>query len=304
MSSPGLTKHGTCTSEPQRLPARPQDSTGVLTAAAFGSDPGLHPLPAARTVEQRWLRAVALGGQGRYGAARAELARLRPHIGTTGIWASLVASTEASLLRQLGGHRDAAVSDGRAVAAAGGTGVGDDRGELDIRIVHARCDALTGLAADALGVGRTALARDLLGRCGTVLAAAEEPGGDDRFLRQRIRLEWVTAETALAEGDFATARVHADRAVVVSARYGSVRHAVKSDLIRAASMTGETDLDPARALATKVFDRSGDHGLIPLRWAAAMLLDGLGGHADAAGARDECAASIVRRGGRFTTIRP
>jgi len=52
------------------------DLSATLAAAAFGDAPGTWPLPAAVTPRQRWLRAVAAGGQGRYGSALAELAAL------------------------------------------------------------------------------------------------------------------------------------------------------------------------------------------------------------------------------------
>ena len=42
---------------------------GKLVAAAFGDRPGTWPLPTAVTPEGLWLRAVAAGGQGRYGSA-------------------------------------------------------------------------------------------------------------------------------------------------------------------------------------------------------------------------------------------
>ena len=41
----------------------------TLAAAAFGADPGRWPLPMARDPEDLLLRAVAAGGQGRYGSA-------------------------------------------------------------------------------------------------------------------------------------------------------------------------------------------------------------------------------------------
>ena len=105
-----------------------------LTAAAFGAAPSLWPLPAARTDEQRWLRAVAAGGQGRYATAFAELAELRRTAGAPLV--SLSHSTQASLLRQLGWHDRARDWDGRALARAGTD-------------PQARADALVGLAADA-----------------------------------------------------------------------------------------------------------------------------------------------------------
>ncbi|ATQ28568.1 hypothetical protein D092_20140 [Rhodococcus ruber Chol-4] len=275
--------------------ALPSD-TSTLASAAFGARPDLFPLPPGGDRVASWHRAVALGGQGRYAAARAELTRLRRATGPDGALASLAASTEASLLRQLGRHREAAVLDGRAAAALA------DAPRYSSWTVEARCDALTGLAADALGCGRIRPAVRLLDRCAAALDAAEGVHGAV-FRRQRVRLHWVCAETALASGDFATARRRSAAAAAEAERSGSVRHLVKSDLLRAASWTGESDLTPARDLCLDVLDRSTALGLVPLRWAAAMLWDGLGGGEAARRVRDESAALVVRRGGRFATIR-
>ena len=303
----------------------PSDRHAILVAAAFGPTPGAHPLPAAHGPEQNWLRAVALGGQGRYAAARAELARVR---GTGGVWSSFGASTEASLLRQLSGHRAAAVLDGRALAEVGSlrTGAGNTvAARRDADTVAAWCDAATGLAADALGRGRLAVCGSLLDRCAAALDAAESEAGEKVFVRQRIRLAWVGAESALAAGDFTRARSRADRAVELADGFGSIRHSVKSDLVRAASLTGLPDHGPATDLAADVLARAEEHGLVPLQWAAAMLLDGLGAGGDAGRVRDVdagrvrdldagrvrdldagrvrdlCATTIVGRGGRFVT---
>ena len=288
--------------------ASTSDRHAVLVSAAFGPTPGLHPLPAAHGPEQSWLRAVALGGQGRYAAARAELARVR---GSGGVWSSSAASTEASLLRQLGGHRLASASDGRALAEASALRRGSER------VLGVWCDAATGLAADALGRGRLPVCGYLLDRCASALDAAEAEAGERAFVRQRIRLAWVGAESALAAGDFTRARSHADRAVELADGFGSIRHGVKSDLVRAASLTGLPDRGPATTLAADVLARAEEHGLIPLQWAAAMLLVGLGTgddagrgrdvdagrgrDVDAGRVRDFCATVIGRRGGRFVT---
>jgi len=280
----------------------------VLTAAAFGDRPGASPLPAATDPHRRWLRAVALAGQGFYSGARAELTRLQREV-TEGPLASLAASTEASLLRQLGWHRQAAAHDGRAFALA--RAAVPRLPEETTRIVEAQCDALTGLAADALGCGRLGLSRRLLAQCADLLGAAgaDPAAGDDTaekgtdFWRQRIRLHWVTAETALASGDFATAKQHSAQASARADLSPSVRHRVKSDLLRAASATGDPDLGPARVLVADVSERCAEHGLVPLRWAAAMLAHGIGAVPGADHVRDECAQVVTCRGGRFATIR-
>ncbi|MGA9675900.1 MAG: hypothetical protein WBR28_11835, partial [Mycobacterium sp.] len=80
----------------------PQDSTiqRTLATAAFGNEPGTWPLPTASTPHQLWLRAVASGGQGRYGSAYGDLAALRRAPATPRL-VSLAHSTQGSLLRQL-----------------------------------------------------------------------------------------------------------------------------------------------------------------------------------------------------------
>ncbi|MFI9506440.1 hypothetical protein [Nocardia sp. NPDC052566] len=294
-------------------PAPPTDSgSDALVEAAFGPRPG-HPaagLPEAANPHDHWLRAVILGGQGRYAAARAELRRIRANNSSGPVLRSLADSTEGSLLRQLGWHAKAAEYDGRAaalilplVAAA------PDRGRLDGNRTEpganqpasppdstaALCDALTGLAADALGTGRLALAARLLKR-------GQELAGDRIGWRANIRWHWVTAETALAGG--MPALEAAETAVALAGRAPSLRHRVKSMLLLAAANAAAGQHDRAAELATTVAGLCRAHELLPLRWAGAMLRAGLavddtasdGGPAAEAAA---CAQIIARRGGRF-----
>lgn len=142
-----------------------------LAAVAFGAEPGRWPLPPATDPDQLWLRAVAAGGQGRYAIARnctAEVIRRAPR----GRLGSLALSTQASFLRQLGWHRVARGWDGRAYACAGAD-------------PEAGVDALIGLSADALGVGRLATSDALLHRAADLLAGADSPPP-----RLAIRLAW------------------------------------------------------------------------------------------------------------------
>src|SRR6478735_11181385 len=127
----------------------------MIGNAAFGDDPGRWPLPAARSAEELWLRAVAAGGQGRYANAYADLSEIQ-RTQRVGRLASLAHSTQASFLRQLGWHDKAKGWDGRAAAVAGGD-------------PEAMTDALIGLAADALGVGRFASSAVALGRAHDLL---------------------------------------------------------------------------------------------------------------------------------------
>ncbi len=125
-------------------------------------------------------------------------------------------------MRQLGWRDGARGWDGRALAVAG-----DDP--------EGRGDALIGLAADALGVGRFAASAEALQRAQGLL--------DDGPARLAVRLAWVSAELAMATGDGAAAVAHAERSVELAAALGSARHVVKSDVVlarRSAAMAGPT----------------------------------------------------------------
>ncbi|MFI9406556.1 hypothetical protein [Nocardia sp. NPDC052316] len=270
----------------------------ILAESAFGARPGYAAaeLPTAADALGSWYRAVILGGQGRYAAARAELRIVRAR-STDPVLLSLAASTEGSLLRQLGWHARAAACDGRAAALVSARALGDRavdsvRPEPPFERGDAISDALTGLAADALGVGRVALAWRLLARGETVRPAAE------LGWRPAIRRQWVSAETALAAGTVEPAGTHAAAALELAERAPSVRHLVKSRLLVAAAAAAAGDHDRSRELAEQVAEQCREHGLLPLRWASAMLRAGLAVPGAAAEARD-CAAAIVRRGGRF-----
>ncbi len=257
----------------------------TFAAAAFGGEPGRWPLPTASTPQQWWLRAVAAGGQGRYASARGDLETLL-RCAPAGPLASLAYSTQGSFLRQLGWHLLARRWDGRALTLAG-----DDR--------EARTDALIGLAADALGVGRFAAAATLLSRVRPNHAGH----------RLAVRRSWVAAELAMATGAGATAVQHAEGAVELAAEplVGTVtgavseRHRVKSQLVLSAALCSDGQLDRARAVADAALEAAGRHGLVPLRWALACLLVDIGstGHTDEdlRVLRDSCADRVRHAGG-------
>jgi hypothetical protein len=257
----------------------------TLTAAAFGGDPGRWPLPAANSPEELWLRAVAAGGQGRYSSARADLAELR-RWQPSELLESLALSTEASFLRQLGGHRLARGWDGRALALA-------PPGEATV-------DALVGLAADALGVGRLAASARLLGRAAEALedAGAAPP-------RLAIRLAWVSAELAMAGGQGEAALHHARRGVELAeaALPELRRHRVKSDVVLAAALCSAGAPGHSRDVADAALADTQTYGLVPLRWALACLLVDIGSATlssqQVSAIRDDCAAAITQRGGQW-----
>ncbi|MVU78861.1 hypothetical protein GPX89_16605 [Nocardia sp. ET3-3] len=285
-----------------------------LADAAFGSAPerAAVGLPTAAGARESWLRAVALGGVGHYAAARAELARARRATADPALL-SLTHGTEGSLLRQLGWHTHAAVVDGRAAALVLPAAVGRTPAPAatPAEILHAEavCDALTGLAADALGTLRPALAARLLNRCRKYLDIHLPDAGS--AWRPRVRLHWVSAETALsapgsglisvpsADRSADPALAHAEAAVVLAENSPSLRHRVKSRLLLAAASAASGDLDRSRALATEVDRDCRDHELLPLRWACGMLRSGVEPTGDGAEVAAACARLLATRGGRL-----
>jgi hypothetical protein len=251
----------------------------MIVNAAFGDDPGRWPLPQAHSVEELWLRAVVAGGQGRYANAYADLASVRRGH-RVGRLASLAHSTQASFLRQLGWHDKARGWDGRALEAADGD-------------QESRVDALIGLAADALGVGRFSASSAALRQAQGLL--------DDGPARLAVRLAWVSAELAMATGDGATAVGHAERAIDLADALGSTRHSVKSDVVLAAALRCDGRLAQSRVVADAALDTTQRLGLVPLSWALASLLGGIGSGNHSAdqvvGIRDLSADTVRRRGG-------
>ena len=260
-----------------------------LTASAFGNQPGRWPLPSAGTPRQLWLRAVGAGGQGRYGSARNDLTTLLRSAPADRL-ASLAHSTQASFLRQLGWHRLAHGWDGRALALAGAD-------------PEAAADALIGLAADALGVGRLAAAATLLSRAEPIVAQAPQ-------YRLLVRRAWVAAELAMVAGDGATAVRNAEVAVELAATTvdGSVsaRHCAKSDVVLAAALCSAGAVDRARTVGEVTLELTGRLGLVPLRWAVACLLVDLVDTGsltrpitELCDIRDECARQVQHWGGAW-----
>jgi hypothetical protein len=256
-------------------------SETLLLAAAFGDDPGRWPLPVAATPYERWLRAVAAGGQGHYGCATAELAAQRRDV-RSGPLASLAHSTIASLVRQLGGHSEARRWDGRALSLAASD-------------PEATVDALLGLAADALGMHRFSASAALLDRAGAMLDTSSGPA------RLPVRWQWVAAELAMAQSDGDEAVRHAELASELAACQPSARHRVKTQVIHAAALCSAGRITAARSTADDALSATGTLGLVPLRWAVASLLVDIGSNSgqtrDVIAIRDECAETVRRAGG-------
>jgi tetratricopeptide (TPR) repeat protein len=215
-----------------------------------------------------WLSGVALGALGRYGEALELLAPAGgpliaadrfPQLG------SLAASTAASTYRQLGRHAEAEELDHSALRLA-------DRDPEHASAAEARFDARLGLAADAVGQHRVADAGALLREAAAVVPAAS--------WRHRVRLDWVTVEVALLDGDPATAADTARRAVTTSETAQAPRHVAKSLLFLGASLVGELRAtggraDEAAAALRRSVALAEGLGALPLLWVARALLGAL-----------------------------
>ena len=261
--------------------------------------PGVPPPPASSLPDDReraWLTGCALGALGRFGAAAAVL---RPLAETgDGPFASLAWSTLASHQRQIGRHADALVYDRRAERMIP-TG-------SDPLSVTARFDAELGLAADAVGLGRTEDAVERLPG-GELLSGAEalplpvglEPRPDpvSAEWRRRVRRGWVATEIALLRGDPADAVALAEAALTEAVVAGAPRHVAKCRLFLGASRYvryrdvsaapgvhrgvvdggnarggAERILVEARSALTQAVAASATLGALPLRWVAESLL--------------------------------
>lgn len=237
-------------------------SEAALRRAAFGAGPVIsdRALATAMTPRSEWLAAVVLGARGRYAAAAALLCPLIR--GRDPLLAALAGAAFASHRRQLGGHAAALPLDGAALAWAGQATGGADEDGLDP--AGAFADALLGLAADNLALGRFSAAQRMLDR-----ARSLEAGW-----RAEVRACWVGAELALARGAAVHAVLPAKRAVRASRERGAIRHAVKSELVLAAALaaTGVADdRDRAGVLATAALEEAQGWGLRSLTWPARLL---------------------------------
>ncbi len=233
-------------------------------AAAFGDRPELDLRATPADPGERWLSAVALGGRGFYAAATA---LLQPLIfGRASVIAALAAATLASHRRQLGGHAAARRLDAfaaRRLADAGPPACEDHLGRPGMDLRAARSDVLLGLAADAVGLGRTAEARALFGI---------ESASHDAGWRAVIRRSWVAAEIELGAGSPWAAVAPAIAAASAAAASDSVRHQVKSALVLGAALAAAGDHDEARKTITDAHARATARGLLPLVWPCALVL--------------------------------
>jgi hypothetical protein len=225
-----------------------------LRRAAFGDSPTVPPVVPG-SPRAKLLTAIVLGAQGRYAAAATlldELSRERDVL-----LASLALSTFASHRRQLGGHRAAMAPDGAALRLVAGLSGDEDPDGIDVE--GARADALLGLAADNLGVGRLPVARRLLARVAP------------RSWRSKVRAGWVTAEIALADGDASAAVAPAETALELATAAGALRHVTKSQLVLAAALGATGEVERAVHLIDEALGVSDKFLLRSLSWPAGLL---------------------------------
>jgi hypothetical protein len=253
-----------------------------LREAAFGATPQGIPLGSADP-EQRWLIAVALGGQGHYAAAATVLACLAADPRVPVRVAAHAAVTRAAHLRQLGGHAAARAYDAHGLRLAATALRAEEPGpqavtpiELDtaargrtrddgLDAAAARLDALVGLAADAVGLADPATCRRLLD------VAGEGLEGHPSW-RPAVRVGWVRAELALVQGHAGDAVAPAEAALAAATRAGSVRHVLKSRIVLVVARSAAGVLDPAEGVADldAIAVECAGYGLLPLRWPAAL----------------------------------
>ncbi|WP_236796836.1 hypothetical protein [Amycolatopsis sp. GM8] len=225
-----------------------------LRRAAFGDLPVV-PSGVPASPRAKLLTAIVLGAQGRYASAATLLDEVAG--GRDRVLGSLARSTFASHRRQLGGHRAAFGPDGGALRLVTGLSGDEDPDGLDAE--GARADALLGLAADNLGVGRLPLARRLVAR---VTA---------RSWRSKVRLGWVTAEIELAGGRPAGAVAPAESALEFATAAGALRHVVKSQLVLAAALGAAGDRERAVHLIDEALAVTDKFALRSLSWPAGLL---------------------------------
>jgi tetratricopeptide (TPR) repeat protein len=232
---------------------------GELRRAAFGDFPAVSPAVLASAVtgppRARLLAAILLGAQGRYAAAAALLDQLGREADP--VIAALALTTFASHRRQLGGHAAAFGPDGAALRLVAGRSGAEDPDGLDA--AGASADAVLGLAADNLGVGRLTVARRLLSRAA--------PAG----WRSRVRAGWVTAEIELADGHAEAALAPAEAALTLATAQSARRHVTKSQLVLAAALGATGDKERAVHLAEEALGVSEEFELRSLSWPAGLL---------------------------------
>lgn len=214
----------------------------------------------AEATAAAWLLGVCLSAAGKFGSALTVLDPLAAQASTDiperRLFAALAAATSASVRRQLGQHLEARAMDEKAFALADGG-------------AEACFDALLGLAADAVGLGDAPTARGYLDRADEIAAPRTD------WWRQKVRLSWVRAETALLEGDPAAAEVVLSSAVQSAEASGAPRHVAKSLLFLGVAQVQAEQLEQATGTLRRAATLAESLGTIPLLWPSRALMGAL-----------------------------
>ncbi|GGM58630.1 hypothetical protein GCM10012275_32250 [Longimycelium tulufanense] len=257
-----------------------------LRRAAFGDRPDLDVSAATFDPDpwRRWLAAVALGGQGRYAAATALLHPLSRHHDP--VIAALAATALSSHRRQLGAHAPARVLDALALSRIAEIPPSRLRASTDpdsVDAAGARVDALLGLAADAIGLGRLTEARRL--------HEAATRAADPAAWRPAVRVGWVAAEIELASGRPDAAIHSAERVIPVAEEAPSTRHRAKSALVLGTALA-TADAPAATTALDRALGWASRFGLLPLLWPSALVRADLSDTGEAAALRRDAAAAL------------
>lgn len=223
-----------------------------------------------------WLLSVSLGAVGRYSEALDTLERIPPATPEY----SMARSLRASLLRQLGCHDLALVADREAMSNAATPG--------------AAIEAMTGLAADAVGLQDSVTAENTLNQAKSLLVrvAAEN---SESWWRHMVRVEWVACEIALMSSDSVTAVARAERALELAENANAPRHVAKSLLFLAVAQIESGRTDAAAANLRRSLMLSNSMGYLAVSWPAHAVLAALlkAGDPAAAHAHFVSAAKVI-----------
>lgn len=216
----------------------------------------------------KWLHGVALGACGRYGDAL-DVVDTIPR-GTPEF--SMARSLRASLLRQLGCHDVALIADREAMAGAATPG--------------AAIEAMTGLAADAVGLQDALTSTSTLAQARSLLdRVAADPVSGPTWWRHQVRMAWVECEVALLQSRYEDAVTHATMALDAAEAATAPRHVAKSLLFVAVAdiESGRRDVAVPRLRRSLMLSTS--MGFLAVAWPAHAVLAALLRDSDADAAR-------------------
>jgi tetratricopeptide (TPR) repeat protein len=241
---------------------RPGDGVDPLERAVAVATESNLPTEAAAA---RWLLAVCQSAAGRFGRSLRALDELLPVTADAPLerrmFGALGEATLGSIQRQLGRHDEARAHDEVALALSAASG-------------EAGFDALLGLAADAVGLGEAAAARDHLE------AARALTNGHAEWWRQRVRVGWVQAEVALLEGRADDAIRTAAASVDLAEQVGAPRHVAKGLLFQGVAQVEAGHHEQAATILRRSGLLAESLGTLPLLWPARALLGALLGERD------------------------